>query len=365
MQQKICKCLLVVLLIAHIKYASSSYRNRLGDCEPFTIEFIAGLIQKKARQLLEPFASLPYKRMLRFELYTRKNPHDHQVLRTGDRSRLTGSNFDAAWPVRFSIHGWNGQTRTCSNAAIKDAYLYKGNFNVVLVDWSDYSLDINYFRVIAELFEMADQINDFARFLHTETGVPYSKMYLIGHSLGCHLAGIAGKRLRPDRYGAIFALDSAGPILNHLNETWHLAPSDAMYVESIQTDLSFFGYRGAHLAHATFFPNWGLGQPHCPNATAMEPDFVCDHFSSLYYFVESLHDDKAFGGFRCKNFKSIVEQKCSCGHEECEAQAYMGGEPAVPKRGIYYLSTRPKRPFGYGKTFRMRRALQPTTTRTR
>lgn len=266
---------------------------------------------------------------------------------------------------RISIHGWNGQTTTCSSAAIKDAYLDVGDFNVILVDWSDYSLDINYLRVITEVYEIAKHLNEFTRFLHKMLQVPYEEMYLIGHSYGSHIAGVAGKMLKPSRYGVIYALDTAGPIHRVLGDEWRLAADDAIYVESIQTDTGLFGFRGSNLAHASFFPNWGLGQPHCPNVTVMEPDFLCDHFSSLYYFVESIRNPKAFGAIQCKSYDNIIQQKCGCGSHAklCEAQVYMGGEPAQPKRGVFYMSTNRKRPFGNGATCRMRSAIEPTIIR--
>jgi len=343
---------------------NTTYQNELGYCEPLTVEFIAGLVTKEARQLLDP-GSRPQHRYLRYDLYTRLNPYKKQVLLTGDNAALLESNFNAAWPVRFTIHGWNGQTTTCSNAAIKDAYISKGDYNVILVDWSDYSLDINYARVVFEVFEIAEKFNEFARFLHRTTSIPYKDMYLISHSAGCHIAGVAGKLLKPDMYGVIYALDAAGPIHRILDDASRLAPTDALYVESIQTDIALFGFASGNLGHASFYPNWGLGQPHCPNITTMEPDFSCDHFGALYYFVESLQNGKAFGAIKCPNYKSIQEQKCNCGGRSrtCLPQAYMGGDPAVPKRGIYYLSTRNSLPFGYGEWCRMKKPISPTVMR--
>ncbi|XP_017469969.1 PREDICTED: phospholipase A1 2-like [Rhagoletis zephyria] len=349
-------------VLAFNEYKISKFQNQLGDCEPFTVEFIAGLVTKKARQILDP-GSRPRQRQLRYDLFTRLNPYKREVLLTGDRNRLLASNFNASWPVRFSIHGWNGQTTTCSNAAIKDAYLAKGDYNVILVDWTDYSLDINYIRVVAEIFEIARKFNEFTRFLQSHTAIPFSEMYLIAHSAGCHIAGVAGKLLQPDKYGVIYALDTSGPIHRRLDDKWRLAPMDALYVESVQSDVALFGFPTDNLAHASFYPNWGLGQPHCPNVTTMEPDFTCDHFGALYYFVESLRNPRAFGAIQCKNYQSIESYKCDCDAAQCTASAYMGGDPAVPKKGIFYFSTRKTMPFGYGEICRMKRPIKPTIVR--
>ncbi|XP_061394448.1 LOW QUALITY PROTEIN: phospholipase A1 member A-like [Musca vetustissima] len=339
-------------------------KNQLGYCEPLTVDFIATLVTKEARQLLIPDLRAA-KKHVRFDLYTRRNPYVRQVLKTGDQKGLYESNFNATWPVRISIHGWNGMTTTCSSAAIKDAYLEIGDFNVILVDYSDYSLDVNYFRVIAEVFDIAEQINVFTRFLHKATNYPFEQMYLIGHSYGCHVAGVAGKLLKPSQYGVIYALDTAGPIHQTIAKEWRLTPDAALYVESIQTDTALFGYRGSDLGHASFFPNWGLGQPHCPNVTGTEPEFACDHFGSLYYFTESLRNPYAFGAIRCKNYRNVIEQKCGCvaGAKQCPAEVFMGGEPARRKKGVFYLSTMKRRPYGMGAMCRMRPAIESTVVR--
>ncbi|XP_036328004.1 phospholipase A1-like [Rhagoletis pomonella] len=358
----VCYFFYTASVLAFNEYKTSKFQNQLGDCEPFTVEFIAGLVTKGARQILDP-GSRPRQKQLRYDLFTRLNPYKREVLLTGDRNRLLASNFNASWATRFSIHGWNGQTTTCSNAAIKDAYLAKSDYNVILVDWTDYSLDINYIRVVAEIFEIARKFNEFTRFLQSHTAIPFSEMYLITHSAGCHIAGVAGKLLQPDKYGVIYALDTSGPIHRRLDDKWRLAPMDALYVESVQSDVALFGFPTDNLAHASFYPNWGLGQPHCPNVTTMEPDFTCDHFGALYYFVESLRNPRAFGAIQCKNYQSIESYKCDCDAAQCTASAYMGGDPAVPKKGVFYFSTRKTMPFGYGEMCRMKRPMKSTIVR--
>ncbi|XP_037958821.1 phospholipase A1-like [Teleopsis dalmanni] len=335
-----------------------TYRNQQGHCDPLTVDFLAGLIAKKARELLQPDFGTR-KKTVHFDLYTRLNPYVKQRLSSVDHGILMKSHFNASWPIRISIHGWNGQATTCSNAAIKDSYLAKGDFNVVLVDWSEYALNINYVRVINEIYEISQKIMKFTKFLHDTSNVKYSDMYLIGHSLGAHVAGVAGKLLKPHKYGVIYALDTSGPIHKKLNTAWRLTPSDAIYVESIQTDLMVMGFPSASLAHASFYPNWGLRQTHCPNATAMEPQFTCDHFGSLYYFAESVQNNRAFGAIRCNNFQSIMEHKCGVEYKEYNSKIFMGGEPAVPKSGIFYLSTRKNKPFGYGQAVKMKNPVQP------
>ncbi|XP_069965809.1 pancreatic triacylglycerol lipase isoform X2 [Bactrocera oleae] len=310
---------------------------------------------------------------VRYELYTPQNPYKAQVLLPGDADVLRASYFNTKWPVRISIHGWTGRSTSCSNAAIKDAYLAAGNFNVIMLDWSAISMDISYGRISRQLSEIAKNLLEFTHFLHRVSGIPYETIYLVGHSAGAHIAGLAGKQLKPQRYGVIYALDPAGLVQLPLGEDKRLAPNDAIYTESIHTDITLLGNPSTKLTQAAFFVNWGLGQPHCPNATAAEFDFACDHFAALYYFAESLRQPRAFGATRCRRCCSgsssrfshnrilLDEWDCGCTNVamtgECPMTAFMGGEPAVPKNGTFYLSTRSKpQPFGYGETVRIKRA---------
>lgn len=240
-------------------------------------------------------------------------------------------------------------------------------------------MDISYGRISRQLPEIATNLLEFTHFLHRVSGIPYETIYLVGHSAGAHIAGLAGKLLRPRRYGVIYALDPAGLVQLSLGEDKRLAPNDAIYTESIHTDITLLGNPSTKLTQAAFFVNWGLGQPHCPNATAAEFDFACDHFAALYYFVESLRQPRGFGATECRRrgnssgsnrvgsitlYSGTVLDQLDCGCTktakagECPTTAFMGGEPAVPKNGTFYLSTRSKpQPFGYGETVRFRRAV--------
>lgn len=101
-------------LLALDENTPQAFQNQLGYCEAFTVEFIAGLVSKEARQLLDPGSRLRQKQ-LRYDLFTRLNPHKRQILLTGDRNRLLTSNFNASWPVRWveyvsNKHLWNNES---------------------------------------------------------------------------------------------------------------------------------------------------------------------------------------------------------------------------------------------------------------
>ncbi|KNC21767.1 hypothetical protein FF38_04003 [Lucilia cuprina] len=340
--------------------ADLSYRR--GHCDISIFSVIQEMLRKEVKVLLNPRLRNLGSQRIHYDLYTPYNPNQRQILRTGDIRALRNSNFNPNWPVRFSIHGWAGKSTSCSNAAIKDAYFSRGKFNVILVDWSDIALDISYPRISQQFSEIAAQIAKFIRFLQKETNVEMNNIYLIGHSAGSHISGLTGKLLKPQKLGAIIALDPAGLAQLGLSADFRLAPNDATYVESIHTDTSHLGNPSVQLSQASFFPNWGQGQPHCPNATAAEFDFACDHFAALYYFAESIRKPNLFGAIECLNASSLNQYyncTCSSGTDECHAEVYMSGEPAVPKTGFFYLSTKRNLPYGLENVVRIRKVQPP------
>ncbi|EDW15664.2 phospholipase A1 1 [Drosophila mojavensis] len=348
--------LLLLLPAGNVSAGKRLFAYERGKCEIAMADVVEGLVNTSLKRLTRPSRRVSQASLLEYDLYTPHNPQERQLLHPGNVQLLRKSNFNGKWPVRVIIHGWTGKSTTCYNAAVKDAYLSRGDFNVIVMDWSQQAMDINYSRVSKQFRSIAASVAQFLSFLHDYAGVPYDNIYLVGHSAGSHIAGLTGKHLSPARLGAIFALDPAGLSQLGVGPSERLAPTDAIYVESIHTDLQLLGNpEGNRLSQAAVFPNWGLGQPHCPNATATELDISCDHFGAVFYFAESVRRPKMFGAVRCRSLQSIRKLTCGCNNSgkhtkfsaaTCPADSFMGGEPAMPKKGIFYVSTLRQPPYG-------------------
>lgn len=88
----------------------------------------------------------------------------------------------------------------------------------------------------------------------------YNRINLVGHSLGGHVAGHAGKRATRGRYAALFATDPAGPLFNINQPNDRLAAGDAVYTEALHTNAGVLGF-DQPITTASFYPNWGTTQP--------------------------------------------------------------------------------------------------------
>ena len=104
---------------------------------------------------------------------------------------------------------------------------------------------------------------------------PAASLHCVGHSLGAHTCGFAGKSLAKLGLGLqrISALDPAGPLFlktffrggvnTEDDAAARLTASDADFVSAIHTDAMFYGSRVA-VGHVDMYPGhagrWGTGQ---------------------------------------------------------------------------------------------------------
>lgn len=89
-----------------------------------------------------------------------------------------------------------------------------------------------------------------------------SDLIVIGHSLGAHVVGVAGNKLKPMRLPIIIGLDPAYPMFSTTNIDLRLSSDDADYVQVIHTNGARYGLLFP-MGDADFYPNWGQNQPGC------------------------------------------------------------------------------------------------------
>ncbi|GAB0095684.1 Lipase domain-containing protein [Sergentomyia squamirostris] len=261
-----------------------------------------------------------------------------QVIGLGDTGSLTESSFNPKNPTRFVIHGWLNNADSDINQLIPSAYLSRGDFNVFIVDWSN-GASLTYGISAILTGSVGNIIANFIRFLCKETGMKTSDVTLIGHSLGAHVAGYAGKRMAEnEKIGVIVGLDPAGPIFTTALPSMRLHYTDADYVETIHTNACILGFCQS-VGVASFFPNYGNLQSGCSIPS-------CSHSRAYQYFAESI-TDRGFYALKCSGYTDIVFKYCRSSGEK----VLMGGEPiAVKSEGVYWLKTNKNKPFAMGNS---------------
>lgn len=90
------------------------------------------------------------------------------------------------------------------------AYLHRGFYNVILVDWNALSALPWYFAAVQNCQVVGLYLARFLDYLDSR-GVPLSNVHVIGFSLGAEVAGFTGKHLR----------DGVAPRLRRITGKFH------------------------------------------------------------------------------------------------------------------------------------------------
>lgn len=144
-----------------------------------------------------------------FQLFTRSNPTVPQIIRLNNNQDLQNSFFNPNHQTRFHVHGWlDGGANVPANP-YRDAYLAQGDFNFFAVDWTVGGQTPNYILARQRVGECGRGLAAFLDFLNLN-GSPFSSFTVLGHSLGAHCAGHAGKQVQRGRIAVIVGLDPAG-----------------------------------------------------------------------------------------------------------------------------------------------------------
>jgi pimeloyl-ACP methyl ester carboxylesterase len=274
-----------------------------------------------------------------FRLFTRLNPTISRQVRINNNADLSGSNFNPSNPSRYHIHGWQGGG-VFTGSGIRRAWLDRISCNVFTVDWGAGAGTINYLTARNRVPAVAQVVANFIDWVHERTNTPFAGVNVIGHSLGGHIAGLTGKRVRRGRLSAVCAMDPAGPLfsLNSPNDRVH--HTDAGHVEVIYTDQGGLGF-DEPLGHANFYPNWGSNQPGCLTG-------LCSHNIVEDFFEASISAANLFTARQCGSFAAIRFRTCITSGPARR----MGGEPLIDGTSaantVFFLETSSRSPFSLG-----------------
>lgn len=186
-------------------------------------------------------------------------------------------------------------------------------------------------------------VGRFINYLRIFGGLQLNMTCVIGHSLGAHVAGLAGKIIEDGQLGSIVGLDPASPLFSKDKPRERLANTDAEYVETVHTNRGMNGF-SQPIGDAAFYPNWGSKQPGC----GRDLSGACSHTRSVLFFEESIMrpDGRWFRAMRCNSYDEIVDKRCG---DNGSGSVALGGEPLLTghiKEGVFYVETDEQTPFG-------------------
>ncbi|XP_028129789.1 pancreatic lipase-related protein 3-like [Diabrotica virgifera virgifera] len=258
-----------------------------------------------------------------------QKPQNDIPVSTSETSQLGSSGFSAERNTVVVIHGWKSSVKSEFNVVLSEAYLSKYNINLLVVDWSRVANDL-YLIASASVEKIGQIVGNYIKTLQHKFQLDLNKTAIVGHSLGAHVAGIAGRTVGGEA-NYLIGLDPAWPLFVVLHRNIRIRPTDAKFVQVIHT--SDVGIQGP-LGHSDYYPNGGLRQPGCLPA-AFD---LCSHVRAYQLLAESIKTGR-FIAKQCRNYLSF---RFGCRG----SQSYMG-EFYIDKkaRGTYFLDTNSKPPY--------------------
>ncbi|XP_016938252.4 phospholipase A1 VesT1.02 [Drosophila suzukii] len=270
-----------------------------------------------------------------FYLYTKHNPTEGKEI-MADASSIEDSHFDKNHGTRFVIHGWKGRYTDSNNVNITKAWLSKGNYNVIVVNW-DRAQSWDYIPSVLAVPGAGTKVGQMIEYLHQHHHMSLESLQVIGHSLGAHVAGYAGKHVGDKRIHTIVGLDPAMPLFCYDKPDKRLSTEDAFYVESIQTNGGLKGFLKP-IGKGTFYPNGGRKQPGC----GIDILGSCSHQRSVSYYVEAVTEDN-FGTIKCNDYQDALANECGRTYSGVRMGAVTN---AYMVDGDYYVPVNSQTPFG-------------------
>ncbi|XP_038214374.1 lipase member H-B-like [Zerene cesonia] len=102
----------------------------------------------------------------------------------------------------FIVHGFNGTHAKTPMSFIRDAYLWRKDYNVFMVDWSKLSRFPCYLSALANMRLAAQCTAQLYSYL-TQNGALAKMITCVGHSLGAHICGMMSAHLTKKQYKII------------------------------------------------------------------------------------------------------------------------------------------------------------------
>lgn len=159
------------------------------------------------------------------------------------------------------IHGFAQNGRSNINRDLKNSYLARNDYNVIIVDWS--SVSSPYYQYARyQVGTTGIAVSRFIEFLNAN----YETLHVIGYDLGAHVAGIAGKNTLRGKINRIVGLDPSRPLFNENASAGRLNIGDARLVEVFHSNGDQQGIFQP-IADLDYYINNGKIQPECGGKT--------------------------------------------------------------------------------------------------
>ncbi|XP_052739353.1 phospholipase A1 [Bicyclus anynana] len=272
----------------------------------------------------------------------------------------------------FYTFGYRGKTNGPATTAVLTTYINTKKKNVVLVDWQEEAksgflgISVSYALFAVPNAKAVGQELGEALLTLSRAGLNMSDVQLMGHSLGAHVMGYAGRwtRQRGQVVARITGLDPARALFEGLFAMQTgLDRTCAKFVDIIHTNPGNYG-TSKSTGTVDLWPNYSIDdgmQPGCPRGSfdMFTPEDLCSHDRSWRYLVESIHSGTAFPATPAENHGSWLSL-----NQPPSSFIFMGELTNTRARGNYFFRTNAQPPYSMGNEGMMPYRIPPRDSAT-
>ncbi|XP_046972098.1 pancreatic lipase-related protein 2-like [Vanessa cardui] len=226
-------------------------------------------------------------------------------------SLLDNPDFDLQKPTVFYVHGYVETASDASVLHVIDAYVKRGDHNILVLDWGNLAFG-NYLSVVFNVKKVGKESGKALGKL-LKNGLSIEGLHVVGHSAGVHVAAVAARVLKKRGFTLLrlTGLDPAFPGFYPPIDTRPICSDDAVFVDIIHTDGGKYG-TPLSTGDVDFWPNDGKSpQPGCPPITLiLTVENFCSHWRSWRYWAESVIGGN-FVATNCANYNAFLKGNCS------------------------------------------------------
>jgi len=276
--------------------------------------------------------------------------------------------FDSSKPVKLYTHGYGGNAKGRGTKFVEQwMTAYNRDVNVILVDWEELARvdqfkgtdNYSYDSAARNCIDVGEYLG--YCFAALSKSYPSVEYHLVGHSLGAHVVGKAGRVFKRESENQksmqrITGLDPAGPrfvdgpLLYAIPELYEnrFNVDVASFVDVIHTcgglkpaALWFPSRLGDlhQLGYADFYPNGGEEQIGCGQHDS-EGLCGCSHGRSVTYYLESITNKLLFPSKECGDIEAckVKPQDVSADEVSSYMGEYCQDYIRAGERKMYYLN---------------------------
>lgn len=129
---------------------------------------------------------------LTYYFYTRRHPSNSIKIKSSSVNLLALTDFVGTKDTLFIIHGWKNDNFSAVNTRIREAILSQNDLNLFVVDWGVIASQ-GYIGAQGSVRRVGEYVAAFVKDLKSLYRLNINKVKFVGHSLGAHIAGNAGK----------------------------------------------------------------------------------------------------------------------------------------------------------------------------